>query len=397
MYLWLFIFILVNANVIGLLYFGQVQYYHDNATTHAAPILVLAKDNDPVARALATSARNSYDSSRSKTKQRFAVAQFLDSPMYMYGAFSLKHQMERFDMMATVTRANKNGDDDGDSVEQVAVIPNDFRAEFPGAYQVLQEWLNNGNSNNGNGSTSNTNNKGNNPRNRIYEVDKNYILDKLDDNLWKGTFNKLWLFNLTEYDKVIVLDADVLVRQSLMHWFYYDTPTATQSFSDTMIWNSGAMVITPNTTAFDEMIEVLPTLQDYEMAVDTTADGIDHYMSSGGRSDQDFLSTFFTHPEHARMKTMPSYASVISTRLSDPKTKYWTKYRRQTWETVHFTGIKPWKKFATRLEIHCELLREWKASVNGVEEYHEMGLPPLPFDYLRNCPTSRAAQTVSEA
>eukprot|EP00535_Pseudo-nitzschia_heimii_P001405 CAMPEP_0197182058 /NCGR_PEP_ID=MMETSP1423-20130617/6151_1 /TAXON_ID=476441 /ORGANISM="Pseudo-nitzschia heimii, Strain UNC1101" /LENGTH=790 /DNA_ID=CAMNT_0042632427 /DNA_START=73 /DNA_END=2446 /DNA_ORIENTATION=+ len=92
----------------------------------------------------------------------------------------------------------------------------------------------------------------------IYPINSNYIQDIVRySGVWEGVFNKLFLFNLTEYDKIIRLDCDVLIRTNLMHWFEYDTPCAIQAH-DEIEWNSGVMVITPNATVFDDMISRLP-------------------------------------------------------------------------------------------------------------------------------------------
>jgi len=75
--------------------------------------------------------------------------------------------------------------------------------------------------------------------------------------VWKGTFNKLWLFNLTEFDKVIMMDADVLIRTHINHWFDYPTPCAIQA-GDNISWNTGALVIRPDTHVFEQMLSQLP-------------------------------------------------------------------------------------------------------------------------------------------
>ena len=77
------------------------------------------------------------------------------------------------------------------------VVPNTIESKY---HQAIVEWV--GESN-------------------VYKVNRTYIINRLSDeqNMWKGTFNKLWLFNLTMYDKVIVLDGDVLIRTNIMHWF----------------------------------------------------------------------------------------------------------------------------------------------------------------------------------
>ena len=73
-------------------------------------------------------------------------------------------------------------------VDHVVVVPNNIHDKL---YNVLVQWLGERN---------------------VHKVDRDYLLNRMDDKqlMWKQTFQKLWLYNLTEYDKVIVLDADVL-------------------------------------------------------------------------------------------------------------------------------------------------------------------------------------------
>lgn len=278
---------------------------------------------------------------------RHAVAQFVDSPTYMYGVYSVKRQMDRFNMTAQ-------------GAQQIVLVPNEFQAQYPKEFDVLTQWLGAGN---------------------IRQVDKMFI-QKLDSSLWKGTFNKLWMFNLTEYDKVIVLDSDILIRTSLMHWFDYPTPIATQSPDDPTTWNSGAMVISPNATIFQQMMDILPEVKASQADQETDT------WTGASNTDQDFLSSFLTseliHPSQ-RMKTLPSYASVISSKVKQPRYQYAARFRRHAFETLHFTSVKPWKKFGTDDPILCDFLREWNVSVEGMEHYYPQ-LEPLQYDNLRNCP-----------
>ena len=114
-------------------------------------------------------------------------------------------------------------------------------------------------------------------------VEPGYLLNRIrsEQHLWKKTFQKLWLYNLTEYDKVIVLDADILIRTNIMHWFEYDTPCGIQA-KDDVAWNSGAMVITPDTAVFEQMLSQLPNVIRYEGGTEYHEDPL-----TGGYSDQE--------------------------------------------------------------------------------------------------------------
>jgi len=281
--------------------------------------------------------------------RRLAVATFVDGGAHLYGVYSIKQQMEAFNMTQQ-------------GVQLVTVVDATFPQQESKSWDILNQWFD---------------------EKDIYQVDREYILSKINEGLWKGVFNKLWLFNLTEFDTVIVLDQDVLIRTSLMHWFDYPTPCATQA-NDNIEWNSGAMVISPNTDVFNEMVDLLPSV--YPLKPEHFApNATDNWTSSTGQ--QGFLSAFFTTGATAanRMKTMPIEAAILSSSLRRRRFRYFAERRRHIFETVHFTMDKPWRgKTQPGEEIICDMLREWKTSVDGMEAY---GIK-VENDFLRNCPTN---------
>lgn len=285
-------------------------------------------------------------STTQKQERRLAVATFVDGPGHVYGVYSIKQQMEKFNMTAQ-------------GVKLVTVVDTGFPRRFAKEWGILHQWFHSSD---------------------IYQVNKAYIASKINDDLWSGTFNKLWLFNLTDYDTVIVLDQDVLIRTSLMHWFDYPTPCATQA-QDQIEWNSGAMVISPDTDVFNAMALTLPKV--HKLTPESFASPVDNLNS--GYHDQGFLSAFFTTSRTAagRMKTLPTEASILSSSLRRPQFRYFAERRRHILETIHFTVDKPWRgQTAPNHAAVCDMLREWKASVAGMEAY---GLA-VENDYLRNCP-----------
>ena len=145
--------------------------------------------------------------------KRLGVVNFVDSKdSYLWGVYSIHKQMEKFNMTPQVSH--------------VALVASDMKPE---SKALLTEWLG--------------------PKN-VREVDKNFVRDYVPDGLWVQVFSKIEAFNLTDFDKMIVLDNDIFIRQSLIHWFDYPAPAATQS-RGTIEWNSGAMVIEPSTLLYN--------------------------------------------------------------------------------------------------------------------------------------------------
>ena len=144
-------------------------------------------------------------------QKRLAVVNFVDDlDYYLWGVYSIHNQMEKFNMTPVI--------------RHIAIVPENMSSK---SKALLQEWLGSDN---------------------VREVDKNYIRKKVPRGLWVPVFNKLFAFNMTDFDKLVVLDNDILIRTNIQHWFDYPAPAATHA-RGTIEWNSGAMVIEPSTSA----------------------------------------------------------------------------------------------------------------------------------------------------
>jgi len=277
--------------------------------------------------------------------RRLAVASFVDARDHVFGVYSVHKRMAELNM--------------SHQANQIVITSKKFRKDFPREFSAMELWLGN---------------------RSIYEVDTQFVYSKLGLGLWKGTFNKLWLFNRTEYDLLIVLDGDVLIRHNILHWFDYPAPAATQP-KDQLEWNSGAMVIRPDTSVFDKMMDLLPKSSRFKGDINNRTENW-----NSGYGDQGFLSSFFTSnevPSGERMHTMPQAASILSSSIRTAGFSYFMKLRRHIIETVHFTIHKPYRyKTKSSDPIICGFFQEWKDSLHGIENY----IDPIPHDYLRECP-----------
>lgn len=84
---------------------------------------------------------------------------------------------------------------------------------------------------------------------------------------------KLYVFNMTDYTRVVFIDADSLILRPLSSVFSCGTFCAT--FINPCNFNSGFMVVTPNATQFKHMQSVLSTTPSYDAG------------------DQGFLNSYF--------------------------------------------------------------------------------------------------------
>jgi hypothetical protein len=288
-------------------------------------------------------------------KRRLAIASFVDGRDYLFGVFSTLTQMAKFNMSGS------------GGIEQVVIVPNTFPMRNKKEWKALTSWMQG-------------------PDKHIYQVDRNFIIKKITgaSAMWKGPFNKLWMFNMTDFDRLIVLDADVLIRTNIRHWFDYPTPCATQAAGE-LERNSGAMVIEPSNKHFRQMMQILPTASKY-----TDKTQVDNWNS--GYGDQGFITSFFTasHNVSERMKTMPIESAPLSSYLSrneDPM-RYYKRFRPHIFETIHFTTHKLFKSRYLKKpdSFLCDMFQEWFESLLGIDDdfYQQV----LVHDHFQNCPNA---------
>lgn len=100
------------------------------------------------------------------------------------------------------------------------------------------------------------------------------IEDKIKERLNKGnlshwikTFFKINIFNLTQYDKIIYLDADMLIMKSLSELINKNTISAVDD-GDFMLLedfheglNSGLMVLKPSKKDYQQMINIISQVE----------------------------------------------------------------------------------------------------------------------------------------
>ncbi|MBA0654165.1 hypothetical protein Goklo_021230 [Gossypium klotzschianum] len=91
--------------------------------------------------------------------------------------------------------------------------------------------------------------------------------------LW-GVYTKLKIFNMTNYKKVVYLDADTIVVKSIEDLFKCEKFCANLKHSERL--NSGVMVVEPSEAVFNDMMSKVNTLPSY----------------TGG--DQGFLNSYYS-------------------------------------------------------------------------------------------------------
>lgn len=178
-----------------------------------------------------------------------------------------------------------------------------------------------------------------------------------------NVFTKLRSWELTEYDKVVVLDADTIVLQNVDDLFDRPELAAAPDFFLPDRFNSGVMVIRPSKKTFTRLTETLSRHPSYD----------------GG--DQGFLNTFYADwyamPVGHRLPVGYNMAHFIYQFLmGHPSLKQ--RLEREV-KIVHYMVQKPWKSPATLtggseawwsmyLAAHPEEDAEWKRRIHHAED-----------------------------
>lgn len=135
----------------------------------------------------------------------------------------------------------------------------------------------------------------------------------------KGAYNeynysKLRIWQLIEYDKVIFIDADLIVLKNLDAFFRY--PQLSAVGNDKYIFNSGVIVVEPSKCMFNGLMKKRFTFTSY----------------NGG--DQGFLNEAFTwwHRFHTKVNHLKVFEGTDNPGRKIPENVH----------TIHYLGLKPW-------------------------------------------------------
>ncbi|XP_073098513.1 putative UDP-glucuronate:xylan alpha-glucuronosyltransferase 3 isoform X1 [Elaeis guineensis] len=141
-------------------------------------------------------------------------------------------------------------------------------------------------------------------------------------NEWN--YSKFRLWQLTDYDKIIFIDADMLILRNID--FLFTMPEITATENNATLFNSGVMVIEPSNCTFQLLMERINEIESY----------------NGG--DQGYLNEIFTW-----WHRMPKYMNFLKF--------FWNGDRVRAKKTqllgaeppvlyvLHYLGLKPWLCF----------------------------------------------------
>ena len=146
-----------------------------------------------------------------------------------------------------------------------------------------------------------------------------------------AAYTKLRAWQLTEFDKVVLLDADTIVMKNVDDLFDRPELAAAPDFFLPDRFNSGVMVLDPSEDTFDRMVHALGQQPSYD----------------GG--DQGFLNLFFegwyARPVEYRLPVGYNVAHFIY-QFMHSHASAWKNLQHEI-KIVHYLVQKPWKSRPT--------------------------------------------------
>lgn len=186
---------------------------------------------------------------------------------------------------------------------------------------------------------------------------------------WAGVFEKLLVFSLDRFDKIVYLDSDMLVIRNIDELF--EQPHMAAVIADVgprnpdhRILNAGLMVIEPRPALTGELLATVSTVYDDEMRWRVAAG---RPVSMGVQS---VINDFWPQWQaDERLHLHPKYNVLVN------QLDYYLRHRGYQWSgrdgvrILHFIGEwKPWmgppRAFATRLARLLTRRRFWEFAAN---------------------------------
>lgn len=174
-----------------------------------------------------------------------------------------------------------------------------------------------------------------------------------NDTKWGGSnseWGKLQVFNLTEYDKLLYLDADTLVKQSVDAVFHrpgYPLTSAPGMFPPDS-FNAGVMLLSPSSRLYEHMLSRIPVLESYDCG------------------DQGFLQRFFnTWYSLPASHRMPASFNAHRNLIVTGRAHFGESLFHRTFKPIitHLSGKKEWGFDPYWVELaHASRARTMKAA-----------------------------------
>lgn len=174
----------------------------------------------------------------------------------------------------------------------------------------------------------------------IKESEKDVILPQEveDKNVshWNGTLDKFLIFELTEYDKLVFIDSDMIVLNNVDHLFEKEHLSANnsgQKYPNCESWtelNSGLMVIKPKENESEKLINSIPKV-------------MENKNQFGDQDVINFAYPFWKESDHLHLTEQYNLFYYMASYYKKRFKYTIRKNKPSTLYIVHFVGNKkPW-------------------------------------------------------
>ena len=159
----------------------------------------------------------------------------------------------------------------------------------------------------------------------------NFNINKKLTVTWKNCWTKFKIFDLIQFDKIVFLDADIMVLKNLDHLFAKKHMTAALDGEYFNIWpnrphfNSGCMVIEPNHELFNNILNYANSFNTNDLYGEVFA-------------DQELLNFYYKDWVDKQELHLNKYYNIFAPYVQQNQLEELCK---KTY-FVHFTGRKPW-------------------------------------------------------
>lgn len=196
----------------------------------------------------------------------------------------------------------------------------------------------------------------------------NFNINKRLAVTWKNCWTKFKIFDLTQFDKIVFLDADIMVLKNLDHLFSKKHMTAALDGEYFKLWpdrphfNSGCMVIEPNHELFNDILNYANNFDVKDLYGEVFA-------------DQELLNIYFKDWVEKTELHLNKYYNIFGPYVQQEQLEELSK---KTY-FVHFTGRKPWNFWVKNpLETYSEFFYQ------QAKLYVENGIKTLDWNKIRS-------------
>ncbi|KAK8952580.1 UDP-glucuronate:xylan alpha-glucuronosyltransferase 1 [Platanthera zijinensis] len=165
------------------------------------------------------------------------------------------------------------------------------------------------------------------------------------DSYNEWNYSKFRLWQLTDYDKIIFIDADLLILRNID--FLFTMPEITATGNNGTLFNSGVMVVEPSNCTFQMLMDHINVVESY----------------NGG--DQGFLNEIFTwwHRIPKHMNFLKHFWAGDEEEIKRKKIRLFGANPPVLY-VLHYLGLKPWLCFRDYdCNWNVDILQEFASDV----------------------------------